>query len=57
MKNALKVLALVVVLGFMSCTDNNNLVPENEKEKIQAVDKGDIIAPGSGDEDPDLTED
>ncbi|WP_155995125.1 hypothetical protein [Tenacibaculum ovolyticum] len=57
MKVAFKVIALIFVLGFISCTDNDNIVPENERTELQAVNKEDITAPGSGGDDPDLTED
>ncbi|WP_157578279.1 hypothetical protein [Tenacibaculum ovolyticum] len=54
MKTPFKVIALIFVLGFISCTDNDNIVPENEKQQIQAIDKGDSTTPISdGGTDPD----
>lgn len=57
MKTAFKLIALIFVLGFISCTDNDNIVPENEKQQIQAVNKEDITAPGSGSDDDDVNND
>ena len=57
MKIAFKVIALIFVLGFISCTDNDNIVPENERTELQAVNKEDITAPGSGNDDDDVNND
>ncbi|WP_157821894.1 hypothetical protein [Tenacibaculum sp. Bg11-29] len=53
MKTAFKVIALIFVLGFVSCTDNDNIVPENEKQQIQAIDKGSDIHVGGVDDEED----
>lgn len=53
MKKVISIVVLVVVLGFVSCTDNDKIVPENEKQELFGVDKGDIGA----NEEPDYRED
>ena len=45
---------VVVVVGFVSCTDNTEIVEkQDEKQELFGIDKGDI----GGGEDPDYTED
>lgn len=59
MKSIFKILAVVFVIALSSCTDNTELVenPLNEQQDLYGIDKGDITAPGSdNEEDPDDTE-
>jgi hypothetical protein len=54
MKNLVRVAALVFVLGFISCTDNDKLVPENETAELQSTTKdGDVHVGGDDEEEGD----
>ncbi|WP_281980501.1 hypothetical protein [Tenacibaculum mesophilum] len=62
MKNLFKVAALVLVIGFASCTDENDVVPTekeqklNEQFELQAGPKDGANNPDNpGNEDPDDT--
>lgn len=58
MKSLLKVVALVFVLGFTSCTNNDKLVPENGTTELQSINKGDSTTDdGDGVEEPTMDED
>lgn len=64
MKTTFKILAIVMVLGFISCTDNDEILEQqqHEEQEILAVDKEDVEDSGgdgtgnSGGTDPDDTE-
>ncbi|WP_175578660.1 hypothetical protein [Tenacibaculum aiptasiae] len=57
MKSLLKVVVLIFVLGFISCTDNKKIVPENGTTELQQINKEDASNPNNdGGEDPDDTE-
>ncbi|WP_299160872.1 hypothetical protein [uncultured Tenacibaculum sp.] len=58
MKSLLRVVALVFVLGFISCTDNDKLVPENATTELQSINKGDSTTDdGDGVDKPTMDED
>lgn len=58
MKNIFKFLALVLVVGFISCTDNTENLVENEKQELQSINKEDSTTElGNGPEEPDMDED
>ncbi|MCF2874072.1 MULTISPECIES: hypothetical protein [unclassified Tenacibaculum] len=58
MKSLLKVVVLIFVLGFISCTDNKKIVPENGTTELQSINQGDSTTEdGDGVEDPDMDED
>ena len=58
MKNLVKFLALVLVIGFVSCTDNTEILEKNEKQELQSINKEDNRYKGSGeDEEIDNDED
>ena len=56
MKNLVKFLALVLVIGFVSCTDNTEILEKNEKPELQSINKEDDRHPG-GDGAPEIDED
>ncbi|WP_028890841.1 hypothetical protein [Tenacibaculum sp. 47A_GOM-205m] len=62
MKNLFKVVALVLVIGFASCTDENEVVPTEKEQQLHeqelfGINKGDVTNPGGGGaEDPEDTE-
>ncbi|CAM1357622.1 hypothetical protein [Tenacibaculum halocynthiae] len=59
MKTTFKILAIVMVLGFISCTDNDEILEQqqHEEQEVLAIDKDDVENPGGGGEtDPDDTE-
>ncbi|CAL2101449.1 conserved exported protein of unknown function [Tenacibaculum sp. 190130A14a] len=56
MKTFTKVLAVVMILGFVSCTDNTEEteIQLNEQQELFGINKNDSTTPGSdGGEDPD----
>ncbi|WP_272148854.1 hypothetical protein [Tenacibaculum aiptasiae] len=58
MKSLLKVVVLIFVLGFISCTDNKKLVPENGTTELQQTNKGGTTTEdGDGVEEQDMDED
>ena len=59
MKKVISIVVLVVTLGFVSCTDNTEIVEKkHEKQELFGINKEDVINPGGGgEEDPDDTED
>lgn len=59
MRKVISIVALVVALGFVSCTDNTEIVEnQNEKQELFGIDKGDASNPNNdGGSDPDDTED
>ncbi|WP_157821891.1 hypothetical protein [Tenacibaculum sp. Bg11-29] len=54
MRKVISIVALVVALGFVSCTDNTEIVEnQNEKQELFGIDKGDASNPNNdGGEDP-----
>ncbi|WP_442267537.1 hypothetical protein ACSIGC_07645 [Tenacibaculum sp. ZS6-P6] len=60
MKNLFKIIVLVIMVSFVSCTENEEIVTSNgqiiEAEQF-GIDKEDANAPDSETEDPDMEED
>ncbi|WP_299682439.1 hypothetical protein [uncultured Tenacibaculum sp.] len=60
MKNLFKIVVLVIVVSFVSCTENQEIVTSNgqiiETEQF-GTEKEDATAPDSETENPDLEED
>ncbi|WGH75223.1 hypothetical protein P8625_14275 [Tenacibaculum tangerinum] len=62
MKSLFKVITLVLVIGFASCTNENKVVPTAKEQQLHeqelfGTNKEDVNNPGgSGEEDPDYTE-
>lgn len=60
MKKVILGVVMLVALGFVSCTDNTELIEEKnvQKQELFGINKGDVQNPGGGgEEDPDDTED
>lgn len=58
MKKLTFVCAIVAVMAFTSCTDEDKIVPnEKQQKELFGINKEDVVAPGGGTEDPDLSED
>ncbi len=58
MKKLIFLSVIIVAISFTSCGDNKDeIVPENEQQKIMGIDKGDIPDPDGDDDEIDISED
>lgn len=57
MKKLVFLCVVIVAISFTSCGGNNDtIVPENEKQEIFGIDKGDVPDPDGDDDEIDTSE-